>query len=144
TFPSSPCRDSRSDACSDLTVGDWTVPMVCENDQCLVTCGEGGTPLCGAVDASLVCASGIFAEPLCLPKGAFPGGPCDADGACAGDLNGNPAVDMKCLAGTCVIDCDESSAWPGYGDALCAVVDPSLTCANAAGSFCTRACTAQG
>jgi hypothetical protein len=148
TFPGSACRSERgpdgSGGCSALTVGTTSAPMVCENDVCLVDCGTGGTELCAAVNADLVCATGIFSDALCLPKGAFPGGPCAGDDSCAQDLDGNPAVDMKCLGGSCVIDCDESSEWPGYGDALCAVVDASLTCANAAGGFCTRGCSAQG
>ena len=144
TFPGSACRPNRDDACSPLTVGTSSAPMVCANDTCLVDCGTGGTPLCAEIDPSLECATGIFANALCLPKGAFPGSACDGAGNCAQDLEGNPAVDMKCLGGTCVIDCDESSEWAGYGDALCAVVDASLTCASSAGSFCTRACTAQG
>ena len=144
TFPGSGCRDSRDDACSDLTVGSSTVAMSCENDVCLVECGTGGTDLCAAVNASLVCATGVFDKALCLPKGEFPGGPCGANDSCAQNLQGNPALDMKCLGGTCVIDCDEQAEWPGYGDALCAVVDATLTCANEAGAFCTRACTAQG
>jgi hypothetical protein len=144
TFPGSGCRQNTNDACSPLTVGTSSVPMVCENDTCLVDCGTGGTPLCAGIDANLECATGIFDTALCLPKGAFPGSACDSGGNCAQDLDGNPAVDMKCLGGTCVVDCDESSEWDGYGDALCALVDATLTCANSAGSFCTRACTAQG
>ena len=144
SFPGSECRPNRDDACSDLALAGGSAPMVCENNTCLVDCTNGGQDLCSGIDDSLLCASGIFDKPLCLPAGAFPGGPCGANDSCAQDLQGNSVVDMKCVSGTCVIDCDESSHWSGYGDALCSIVDPTLTCANAAGSICVRACGSAG
>ena len=139
-FPGSPCRANRDDACSDLQVGDDSVPMVCQDDVCLPNCGTGGDALCEAVSDTLSCAVGIFDEALCLPKGTFPGGPCGPSDSCAQDLQGNAAIDMQCVSGRCLIGCDESGLWSGYGDALCQFVDPSLTCATAAGSICVRSC----
>jgi hypothetical protein len=140
SFPGSSCRPNRDDACSRVAAGDASAPMVCRNDLCLVDCEIGSTELCQSISDSLVCATGIFDRPLCLPKGEFPGGPCGEGDTCAQDLEGNPDVDMVCLNDTCVIDCDESDAWPGFGDAMCQIVDSSLTCSETAGDVCVRAC----
>jgi hypothetical protein len=140
TFPGSPCRANRDDACSPLAVGGGSVPMICQDDVCLPTCEDGGDALCGAISDTLACAVGILDQPTCLPKGTFPGGPCGPSDFCTEDLAGNPALDMQCVSGTCLVGCDESEQFAGYGDALCQFVDPSLTCSESAGSFCVPSC----
>jgi hypothetical protein len=144
SFPGSACRASADNRCDSLTVGSDSVPMVCENDTCLADCTAGGQAVCSGLSDTLQCAHGIFPKDLCLPKGSYPGSACGSGNACAQDLNGDPAVDMACVSGTCVIGCSEADKWSGYGDALCSLVDPSLTCATQAGAICVRACGAQG
>jgi hypothetical protein len=129
SFPGSPCRDARSNACDSLAVtraGKSTqAAMVCEDDRCLVDCTDEGAALCGDVDASLTCASGIYAAPVCLPIGAFPGGPCAEDETCAPLEHGNQSLPMSCAQDRCAVTCDASNG----GDTLCASVDESLVCA---------------
>jgi hypothetical protein len=124
--------------------------MACEGDVCLVTCTPDNPATsenedsCGAVDASLVCAHGVYASDVCLPKGSFPGSACGgaAHDQCAQDLNGVSELDMQCVRGTCVIGCSETGKYAGYGEALCGFADPSLTCSQASGSICVEACAA--
>jgi hypothetical protein len=143
SYPGSACRSGASNRCDSLKVGDSSAAMVCENNTCLVDCTAGGQPLCSGLSDTLECAHGVFPTDLCLPKGSYPGSACGTNNACAQDLNGDPAVDMSCVAGTCVIGCSETDKWSGYGDALCSLVDPSLTCATAAGSICVRTCSSE-
>lgn len=140
SFPGSACKKTEDNRCGDLTVGSSKVGMVCENETCLADCTVGGDTLCTGLSSTLQCAHGIFSKDLCLPKGSFPGSTCGANNSCAADLNGDPNVDMQCVSGTCVVGCSESGKWSGYGDALCSLVDSSLTCADKAGSICVRAC----
>src|SRR5262249_6649570 len=100
--------------------------MVCEADRCLVDCGEDGSALCGDVDVSLTCAGGIYDTPVCLPIGAFPGGPCTEDKECAPLEQGNQSLPMSCAQDRCAVTCDAQSG----GDTLCASVDDSLVCAD--------------
>jgi hypothetical protein len=141
SFPGSACR---AGACDDVKAGGASVSMVCQNDTCLPDCTSGGQPVCSALSDTLECAHGVFDKDLCLPKGSFPGSGCGPDNTCAQDLNGDPNVDMSCLNGTCVIGCSETDKWPGYGDALCSLVDSSLTCASDAGNICVRSCGDNG
>jgi hypothetical protein len=143
TYPGGPCSHG---LCGNL----GSTPMACEDNQCLVTCtpdnpATAGTneDACGAIDPSLVCAHGIYPQDVCLPKGAFPGSPCGGanNDQCAQDLNGVAELDMQCKSGACVIGCSEAGKYAGYGEALCGFADPSLTCAQAAGSICVKACT---
>jgi hypothetical protein len=144
SFPGSACKPTKDNRCGNVKVGGSSVPMVCENDRCLADCTTGGDALCTGLSASLQCAHGIFSTDLCLPKGSYPGSACGPNNTCEQNLQGDPAVDMSCVQGTCVVGCSESGKWPGYGDTLCSFVDASLTCATAAGSICVRGCGASG
>jgi hypothetical protein len=131
TFPGSPCRDERSDACDSLTVApdgvtSMEAPMVCIDDRCLLSCDVGGNPLCSAVSETLTCADAIYDVPVCLPKGAFPGGPCATGNGCAPLARGEQSLPMTCAQGRCAVTCDASTT----GAALCAAVDASLVCAD--------------
>jgi hypothetical protein len=140
SFPGSACRSGADNRCDNVTVGQASVPMVCEDNTCIADCSVGGQGVCSALSENLLCAHGIFSSDLCLPKGSFPGGACGPNNSCAQNLQGDPAVDMQCVHGTCVVGCGESGKWSGYGDALCSLVDPTLTCATRAGEICVRAC----
>jgi hypothetical protein len=140
SFPGSDCRPTADNRCDSVKAGSASVPMVCEQDKCLADCTTGGDTVCSALSSTLQCAHGIFSTDLCLPKGSYPGSACGANNTCAQDLNGDSAVDMSCVSGTCVVGCSEQGKWSGYGDALCSLVDQSLTCASKAGSICVRAC----
>jgi len=140
SFPGSACRANRNDACDPISAGDESAAMICQDEICLPDCTDGGTELCQAINPSLVCATGIYDTPLCLPAGSFPGGPCSASDSCAQNLQGNADVDMVCVNDTCVVGCDEEAQWEGYGDTLCRFVDPTLTCSESAGSICVLAC----
>lgn len=141
TYPGGPCSHG---TCG--MVGDAS--MVCEDNTCLVACTPNDPATaenedsCGVLDASLVCAAGVFAQPVCLPKGSFPGGPCGGPNSdqCAQDLNGVSEIDMQCVQGRCAIGCNEADKWAGYGESICRFADASLTCAEAAGSVCVKAC----
>jgi hypothetical protein len=142
SYPGGPCSHG---TCSKL--GDQT--MACEDNRCLVTCTpddpttESNEDACGSVDASLVCAHGIYAQDVCLPKGSFPGSACGGinHDACAQDLDGVAELDMACVSGKCAIGCSEAGKWAGYGEALCSFADPTLTCAQAANSVCVKQCS---
>jgi hypothetical protein len=140
SYPGGPCSHG---TCSKL--GNST--MACEDNACLVTCTpdnpatQANEDACGAVDPSLMCAHGIYASDVCLPKGSFPGSACGGTNhdQCAQDLKGVSEIDMQCVNNTCVIGCSESGKWSGYGDALCSVADPSLTCVEST-SLCVKTC----
>jgi hypothetical protein len=127
-FPGSVCRSDLNSPCSALTVrvGDEAVstPMACENGVCLASCAEGGSDLCEGILDSLTCAEDVFDEPLCLPKGSFPGGPCDDEDACANLSAGGNTVAMACAQGKCLATCDDTAG----GDLLCDAIDASLVC----------------
>jgi hypothetical protein len=120
--------------------------MSCLDGVCLVACTPDNPATraneddCGAVDGSLVCARGVYAQSVCLPRGSFPGSKCSPDDGCAQNLKGIGELDMQCVNGSCAIGCSESGKWSGYGDALCSLADPSLTCARSANDVCVRAC----
>jgi hypothetical protein len=142
SFPGGPCGEGSS--CAPLQQGAQSLPTTCKNDTCLLTCDNmaGGDALCAAVDASLVCADNLYGDgvDLCLPRGAFPGGPCGAGNSCASDLNGVAAVDMRCQSGVCVVDCDNTATLQ-KGDGLCEAVNPALTCVDSAAlPFCSVKC----
>ena len=131
TFPGSPCRDERSNACDSLSVtgsggASEQAPMVCIEDRCLLACDTGGEALCSGVSPVLTCADGIYDVPVCLPKGAFPGGPCGAGDTCAPLARGEQSLPMTCAQERCAVTCDASNG----GAALCAGVDASLVCAD--------------
>lgn len=144
SFPGSACRPGATDRCDNVTVGASSTPMVCQDDVCLADCTTGGDALCTGLSSTLQCARDIFDTDLCLPKGSFPGSECGGGNTCAQDLEGDPAIDMTCSAGTCVVMCSEDDKWAGYGDALCSLVDSSLTCSTSAGSICVRGCGENG
>ncbi len=123
SFPGGDCDSSNECDSLDLD-GGGSADMLCIDDTCLIDCSVGGDALCGGIDASLVCAYGVFSSDVCLPAGSFPGGPCrsDLNDPCDSDLDGNPDVDMVCADGACVVDCSTG------GDTLCGGVSAELTC----------------
>ncbi len=135
SFPGSECGGALNAACSALAVtgdDDEVVqqPMVCESGKCLVTCAVGGSELCESVSNTLTCAEDVFDQPLCLPKGSFPGGPCAASDECAPLAQGEQSIPMSCARNMCLVECDAAAG----GDVLCGGVDGSLVCiANAFG-----------
>jgi len=142
SYPGGPCSHGM---CGKL----GNTQMACEDNKCLLTCtpndpttADTNEDACGLTDPSRVCAHGIYSADVCLPKGAFPGSPCGGANhdQCAQDLNGVAELDMQCVNGACVIGCSESGKYAGYGEALCGFADPSLTCAQAAGSICVKGC----
>jgi len=155
SFPGGPCRvDAARDGACDANVrGVPDADMRCVAERCVIGCAEHGAATCAAIDASLSCSvlagdlclprcapgcdpgfACLADEDVCLPFGAFPGGPCSANGTCAQDLLGLAFVDMRCQASTCVVDCRAG------GDFLCAQVGPGLACAETSGGFCARSC----
>ncbi len=152
-FPGSPCRATLP-GCDAL--GD--APMVCLQDQCLVSCAQGGEAVCDAVSDALACSAAagevcvracvegacdpgyacFETEGTCLPAGAFPGGPCSAQGTCGQDLGGDEAVDMACVADTCLVMCSQG------GTGLCSALSDALACSTAAGGFCLPRCVGGG
>jgi len=136
-FPGSPCRQGGR-AC-DVDVGDPAFDLTCSAaatgaELCLFSCpAEASGKTCELIDPSLTCAGPDFGD-TCLPRGTFPGSPCrSGPSPCDHDLGLNEAVDMRCVEGTCVIDCTGKSA-------LCAGVDPRLGCSEAAGEVCVKRC----
>lgn len=131
-FPGSVCRSDLNAPCDPLTVrvGDGAVstPLVCENGVCIASCASGGDDLCEAISDTLTCAADVFDEPLCLPNGSFPGGPCDSEGACDDLSAGGNTVPMACAQDKCIATCDDSAG----GDLLCDAIDHSLVCIDSA------------
>ena len=127
TFPGGDCRSDLNSPCSALTVAHedgsaTSTAMSCENGLCVATCAEGGSELCGEIAPQLTCAEGVFAQPSCLPKGSFPGGPCAQDDSCAAIAQGDASLPMACEDERCLVTCDDAAG----GDALCNAVDASL------------------
>ena len=117
--------------------------MACKGSRCLYDCSAGGNTLCGAISSTLACAPTVYDVPVCLPKGSFPGGPCDAASMCAQNLGGLASADMRCQTGVCVVQCASGSVLPFVnGDALCGAVSGALTCVDSAGAqaFCSLKC----
>jgi hypothetical protein len=85
----------------------------------LLTCDNlaGGDAFCAAVDGSLLCADNLYGDgvDLCLPRGAFPGGPCAAGNSCKDG--------MLCKGSRCLYDCADG------GNALCGAISSTLACA---------------
>lgn len=127
SFPGSVCRSDRNAPCSELRVGERTVPMACEDNVCLARCDEGGSALCESIRSSLTCAEALFDAPLCVPKGSFPGGPCDG-GSCAPLARGGQTLTMACAQDTCLVTCEAGAA----GDIACAALDARLVCIDGA------------
>jgi hypothetical protein len=128
SFPGSVCRSDLNSPCDALAVGEASVPMLCENNLCLASCAEGGDELCEDIRSSLTCAQDVFDAPLCVPKGSFPGGPCDDDDECAPLARGGASVPVACARDLCLVTCDDADG----GDLLCDSIDASLVCiANA-------------
>ncbi len=131
SFPGSACRADKNSPCDSVRAGNGSAEMVCENNTCLVACSAGGDGLCGSVNGSLSCATEVFDQPVCLPDGAFPAGPCGNDDSCQNvDLGGGVSAKMACKADRCVFDCGESAIGSANGEAYCATIDDSLTCAT--------------
>jgi hypothetical protein len=134
SFPGSACEESAP--CAELKVTDddgdeTTTEMVCQDGVCLASCADGGSGLCADISSTLTCAKDIFEQPLCVPKGSFPGGPCDADDECDELEHGKLSIEMACERDQCLITCDDHDA----GDELCESIDASLVCtADAFGS----------
>ena len=120
-FPGGVCRSDLNSPCSPLVVGEASVPMQCENGLCLASCAQGGSALCESIQGSLTCAEDVFDAPLCLPKGSFPGGPCNDDEQCA-DLAQAARAFRGVRSGPCLVTCDDAEG----GDVLCDSVDSSL------------------
>lgn len=154
SFPGSPCQDT----CAQNLLGVEQIDMVCTNNTCVVDCSFGGDVLCQVVDPSLACSAAggnicvpscnpsagegncptglaCFAgESVCLPVGAFPGGPCtypagSSTGAC-GSLGPLPMVcaDPGLGSEVCLVDCTQG------GHAACQQVDSGLSCLPATAS----------
>lgn len=144
SYPGSVCRSDLNAPCDALTVrdgGETTVtPMLCDNGLCLASCAEGGSDLCEAISGTLTCAQDVLAAPVCLPKGSFPGGPCDADDACAPLMHGGQSLPMACAQGQCLVTCDDAAG----GDLLCDAIDASLVCIADAFATTTDMCLPRG
>ena len=139
-YPGSVCRSDLNSPCDALSVGEATVPMLCENNLCLASCAQGGSALCGAIDDSLSCADDVFDEPLCLPAGSFPGGPCGDEDACAPLAHGSDSIPMACAQDKCLVTCDDTAG----GDQLCDAIDASLVCIADAFATTTDMCLPRG
>ena len=116
--------------------------MTCEDNRCLYECTDGGEAFCNEVNAGLSCAAGVYSDPVCLPRGSFPGSPCRPTGGdeCDQNLSGLPDADMICSNDRCVVQCEAPGVFAN-GDALCGVVSSSLTCVSSpATDVCVMAC----
>jgi hypothetical protein len=109
---------------------------------CVRACGPAPARTCDAGYACFEPGAMPGHEDACLPAGSFPGSPCrpTPNDTCDQNLHGDPAADMICRLGICVLPC------AGNNDALCHGVDPALTCVEAVstGSICVTACGAGG
>lgn len=115
SFPGGPCAPG--DECGD--------GMFCSPDSmCLTDCSTGGDTLCSAVRADLFCASDVFETDACLPKGSFPGAPCDSEGACEDVVVPSGNVPVACVQDRCLITCTASAE----GNGFCSTFDAALTC----------------
>jgi len=124
-FPGSVCRSDLNAPCDALSLGGGaSTPMACENGVCLASCAQGGNALCNGISSTLTCAEDVFDQPLCLPEGSFPGGPCDGEDACAPLQQGGNAIPMVCANDQCILTCDDAAG----GDVLCDAIDASLVC----------------
>ena len=133
SFPGSACRAGTSSACDSLAVNGTSVPMICENDSCLLECGNGGDALCKMVSPALNCASTVFDRAVCLPSGAYPGGPCggDARDTCSdANLGAGQRSKMLCKDGQCLLDCGAAAIGSSDAGSYCADIDEDLTCAK--------------
>lgn len=133
SYPGSACRVGQSSACDSLTLGGKSAPMVCENDSCLAECGSGGDALCKQVSSTLSCATGVFDRAVCLPDGAYPGGPCGgaAHDTCSdADLGAGKRAKMLCKDSRCVLDCGAAAVGDTNAAAYCAAIDEDLSCAT--------------
>lgn len=132
SFPGGACRNDALSPCSDLRVRgdqvDAITPMVCEDGLCLATCAGGGETLCDAISPALSCANGVFDEPVCLPRGSFPGSPCRTavGDECDDNLRGLPDADLTCVADVCAVQCETLTIFAS-GDGLCGTVSSALT-----------------
>lgn len=136
SYPGGPC--AAGDACD--------AGMTCEDSMCLYQCTTGGESLCNAVSPTLSCASGVFSEPVCLPRGSFPGSPCRTGigNECDQNLRGLPDANLACVNNLCVVQCEALTVFAS-GDALCATINSALTCVGSPSvDFCTTACVGAG
>jgi hypothetical protein len=140
-FPGSVCRSDLNSPCDALSLGGGaSTPMVCENGVCLASCAEGGSALCNGISSTLTCAEDVFDQPLCLPEGSFPGGPCGEEDACAPLQRGGNTVPMVCANEQCILTCDDAAG----GDVLCDAIDASLVCIADAFSTTQDMCLPRG
>jgi hypothetical protein len=134
SYPGGPCGPGA--ACNS--------GMTCEDNRCLYECEEGGEAFCNEQSAALSCAIGVYDEPVCLPRGSFPGSPCregeTAPEQCDQNLSGLPDADMVCSSGVCAVQCQAAGIFAN-GEALCRTISSTLTCMTA-GPFdvCVIAC----
>lgn len=143
SFPGSACRSDLESPCDPLSVrrddgSTSETAMSCENGTCLARCEAGGDASCEAISETLTCAQDVFDAPVCLPKGSFPGGPCDAQDACAPLVRGETSSPVVCERDQCLITCDDGAG----GDVMCAGIDASLLCA--ADLFAQDVCLPRG
>ncbi len=123
--------------------------MTCENNQCVLKCTADSecTPLgLTCVESAGVCVQPcgtnstcednryacLTSENACLPKGSFPGGPCNASNACSN----YGSLPMACTSGTCLVSCNDSTVT----DAVCQQVSSALTCDSTFTHACMPAC----
>jgi hypothetical protein len=143
SFPGSVCRSDLNSPCDYLETGSELLPfvsMMCENGVCLASCLFGGNLVCEGISDSLSCASDVFETPLCLPKGTFPGGPCDDEDECAPLTRGPESIPMACAADQCLVTCEGAEG----GDVLCDAIDASLVCIADAFATTTDMCLPRG
>ncbi|MFT7580871.1 MAG: hypothetical protein ACI9MR_002545, partial [Myxococcota bacterium] len=162
SFPGSECRagDAALDAgpCDQDLSGNPNVDMGCVRGRCVIDCAAGGTELCQGVSPLLTCSAAggdvcvaacdgtttggcdlgfscFEQEASCLPTGAFPTSPCrETLPECDTNVGGVAGADMLCVENQCVVGCTDP--------AVCAQLDASLTCSQAAGGLCLRKCVA--
>ena len=143
SFPGSAC------ATGDVCGSYGGKAMTCASNTCVITCAAEAD--CTPVGLTCVEAKGVCLQPCvagacsdnryaclasenaCLPKGSFPGGPCNENDACS-DYGPLP---MACAAGTCLVTCSDAA---GGDTVVCPGVNAALTCDDTYTHACMIAC----